>query len=72
MEVDSSQIQALNYIEAKKFLKCSTDIYEINNYLACDEIKAYMHKDSENCANSPFGSWVCLEFPFSKSEDIRG
>ena len=76
---DSTMMQSdedlteMTYDQAKKYLKCSTDIYEINHYLASGDIKSYMNTDSLSNRippNSPLGSFVSLVLPFSQSASL--
>ena len=73
MMQSNEDLKEMTYDQAKKYLKCSTEIYEINHYLASGEIKSYMNSDSLSNKippNSPKGSFVSLELPFSKSESL--
>lgn len=70
----------LTYEEAKKYLKCSTDIYDINFLIRQGIVRAFVHEGSEGASShgkstvdshSPCGSWISLLFPFSQSEQLR-
>jgi hypothetical protein len=72
--MQASNHQELTYDQATSFLKCSTGMKDVNHYMNKGDIKSYMHHDAISGSiphNSPFGSFLCLDFPFSKSPDLQ-
>ena len=63
----------LTYEEAKKYLSTSIVRYDINHHLANGNIKIFMHQDLISGAipsASPFGSWIEMLLPFSRSPEL--
>ena len=65
----TSSHELLDYDKSKELLKNSTGMQDINHYMHKGDIKSYKYS-SNVPANSPFGSYFCLEFPFSTSPSL--
>jgi len=43
MQSFDQDLTEMSYEQSKNYLRCSTDIYEINHYLSKGDIKSYMN-----------------------------